>query len=316
MAETLEFEEPIAVLLKEIEALTLLPRTDARDREIDSLRRRVASVRAEPFHHGSGRLELAQAIVDPKNPLTARSIVNRVWLHHFGQGLVRTPGDFGLRGDPPSHPELLDYLASKFIRDGWSMKKLHREIMLSATYQQSSAGRNAESDPENRLLGHMNRQRLDFEATRDSLLAVSGRLDDKIGGPSAHDLLSPASRRRTLYGFVDRLQVPGLYRAFDFPSPDATSSHRDTTTIPQQALFFMNGPFVAEAARALAHRPDVAACADARKKIARMYQICFGREPTPDELILAVDFVGGGGETAWQRFAQAVLELNEFAFVD
>ncbi len=276
----------------------------------------VAAARIEPFRVGSGRLEMAQAIVDPKNPLTARALVNRVWLHHFGQGLVRTPADFGLRSDPPTHPELLDHLASEFIRGGWSIKKLHRSIMLSATYCQASGSRDAESDPENRLLSRANRQRLDFEAMRDSLLAVAGRLDRKIGGPSARDLLSPGSTRRTLYGFVDRLQVPGLYRAFDFPSPDATSSQRDATTIPQQALYLMNGPFAAECARALMRRPDVAGLADPAQRIDRLYRICFGRAATTEEIALGRDYVGSGNGAVWERYAQALLNTNEFAFVD
>ena len=212
---------------------------------------------APAFRDGGGRLELARAIAAPDNPLTARVLVNRVWQHHFGRGLVTTPSDFGVRSDPPSHPELLDHLATEFRRGGWSIKKLHRMILLSATYQQRSddCGDCSKIDPENRLLWKMPRNRLDFEATRDNLLAVSGRLDAKIGGPSTRDILSPASTGRTLYGFVDRLQVPGLYRAFDFPSPDATNPQRDATTIPQQALYLMNSPFAAECAGACCGGP-------------------------------------------------------------
>jgi Protein of unknown function (DUF1553)/Protein of unknown function (DUF1549)/Planctomycete cytochrome C len=276
----------------------------------------LSSVRSEPFRNGSGRLELAQAIVDPKNPLTARALVNRIWLHHFGQGLVRTPADFGLRSEPPLHPELLDHLAGEFIRGGWSIKKLHRSIMLSATYQQSSNAPATESDPENRLLGRANRQRLDFESLRDSLLMVGGRLNPRIGGPSAKDILSAGSTRRTLYGYVDRLQVPGLYRAFDFPSPDATISQRDITTIPQQALYLMNGPFAVECARALIRRPDVAGIPDPTQRIARLFQLCLGRRATPEEITLGREYVGTGAPAAWERFAQALLNTNEFAFVD
>jgi hypothetical protein len=274
----------------------------------------VVAPQAPPFHDGSGRLELAGDIVDPSNPLTARVFVNRVWLHHFGEGLVRTPGDFGLRGEPPTHPELLDYLANEFVRGGWSIKHLHRLILLSASYQQSCAAANA-LDPENRLLGHANRRRLDFEATRDALLAVAGRMDAKIGGPSARELLAPASTRRTLYGFVDRLQVPGLFRSFDFPSPDATSPQRDLTTTPPQALFLMNSPFVVECARGLARH--VAVHADFKVRTEQMYLICFGRRPSLPELVLVSEFFSHEtGPAVWERFAQALLETNEFVFVD
>ncbi|HMF17338.1 MAG TPA: PSD1 and planctomycete cytochrome C domain-containing protein, partial [Gemmataceae bacterium] len=203
-----------------------------------------------PFQKGSGRLELARAIASRDNPLTARVLVNRVWLHHFGAGLVRTPADFGLRSDPPSHPELLDHLATTFMDDGWSIKKLHRRIMLSQAYQQKSDDRPEclAADPDNRLLWKMNRRRLDFEAMRDALLAVGGKLDRRIGGPSVSNITAPGSTRRTLYGHLDRLNLPGLYRTFDFPSPDATSAQRDLTTVPQQALFMMNNPFVLECA--------------------------------------------------------------------
>src|SRR5262249_35369589 len=152
----------------------------------------LAGPQRQPFRNGSGRLELAQAIADRKNPLTARVLVNRVWQHHFGAGLVRTPSDFGLRSEPPSHPELLDYLAAWFMDNGWSVKKLHRLVLLSAAYQQGSDDRPEcrRLDPDNVLLWKMNRQRLDFEATRDALLAVSGRLDRSMGGPPVKDVLA------------------------------------------------------------------------------------------------------------------------------
>jgi mono/diheme cytochrome c family protein len=274
------------------------------------------TVAPEPFHTGSGRLELARAIVDPRNPLTARVFVNRVWQQHFGEGLVRTPADFGLRSDPPSHPELLDHLATNFMRGGWSLKRLHREILLSATYQQQSADRAelSKNDPENRWLGRMNRHRLDFEETRDALLAVAGRLDHRVSGPSAKDIVAAQSTRRTLYGFVDRLQVPALYRAFDFPSPDATSAHRDETTIPQQALFLMNSPFVIERARDLARRSQGGG--DMYTRVKDLYRLCFGRSPSTEEVELARQFLGNGSPAAWERFAQALLATDEFVFLD
>jgi hypothetical protein len=287
----------------------------------DPVPRRFLSVLAEansrPFQLGSGRLELARAIADRQNPLTARVLVNRVWLHHFGKALVGTPSDFGLRSDAPTHPELLDHLAATFMKDGWSIKKLHRRIVLSATYQQRSADRpdGRRADPENMLLWKMNRRRLDFEATRDALLAVSGRLDRTHGGPPIKNILSK-SGRRTVYGFLDRLYVPGLYRAFDFPSPDASSPQRDTTTIPQQALFLMNHPFVIECARHLVQSPEIAGERDCARRVQRLYRRLYGRTPTLEEVRLAREFTAGMETTRWVRYAQGLLMANEFAFVD
>jgi mono/diheme cytochrome c family protein len=272
------------------------------------------------FGGGSGRLELARAITDPKNPLTARVLVNRVWLQHFGKPLVGTPSDFGLRGDPPTHPDLLDHLASSFMDGGWSIKRLHRQIVLSAAYQQASDDR-AECrkvDPENTWLWKANRRRLDFEATRDALLAVSGRLDTKLGGPPMPSLTDPASTRRTLYGFVDRLNLPGVFRTFDFPNPDSTNPERSLTTIPQQALFFMNNPLVMACAKGLLARADVAGEADDAKKLRRLYLVSLGREPAAEELDWARQFLSSAASrpAVWDEFAQALLLSNEFVFVD
>ena len=216
---------------------------------------------SKPFEHGSGRLDLARAIADPKNPLTARVFVNRVWQHHFGAGLVRTPSDFGVRTERPSHPELLDYLAAKFMQSGWSIKGLQRQLVLSATYQQASQDRPdcREVDPENRLLWRMNRQRLDWEEVRDSLLTAAGKLDQKMGGPSIDLMAEPFSNRRTIYGRIDRQNLPGVFRAFDLASPDAHSPQRFVTTVPQQSLFMFNSPFVVEQAKQFVARPEVAA---------------------------------------------------------
>jgi len=288
-----------------------------------SVRRQFLEVLAgparRPFEQGSGRLDLARAIADRNNPLTARVLVNRVWLHHFGKGLVATPSDFGLRSDPPTHQELLDHLATTFMADGWSIKKLHRRIVLSAVYQQRSDDRpdGRRVDPENALLWKMNRRRLDFEAMRDALLAVSGRLDRTPGGPPVKDILSASARRRTVYGFLDRLHVPGLLRAFDFPSPDASSPQRDTTTIPQQALFFMNNPFAIECARQLVQRTEIAAEKDFARRVDRLYCRLYGRDPTMEEVSLAREFTGSGMEVnRWVRYAQGLLMTNEFAFLD
>jgi mono/diheme cytochrome c family protein len=276
-----------------------------------------------PFSDGSGRLELARAIASRDNPLTARVMVNRVWLHHFGQGLVRTPGDFGLRGEPPTHPELLDYLAWYFMEEGWSVKKLHRLILLSATYQQGSEPSQPEArarDVDNRLLSHQNRQRLDFEALRDSLLWASGRLDLKAGGAPVEITTAPFAARRSVYGFIDRQNLPGLFRTFDLASPDSSTPQRHTTTVPQQALFLMNGPFVVEQARALAGRPDVTARLAPEERIAYLYRLLYGRPPGADEMALGKRFVEtAAAENAlspWEKYCQVLLLSNEFAFVD
>ncbi len=252
----------------------------------------LSGVNRQPFQNGSGRLELAQAIVRPDNPLTARVLVNRVWLRHFGQGLVTSPSDFGLRCDPPSHPDLLDFLATEFLRGGWSIKALHRRIMLSSVYQQKGENNPAyaERDPQVRWLWKFNRQRLDFEEMRDSLLAASGRLDRTLGGRPVSITEAPFSARRTVYGFIDRQNLDSMYRTFDFASPDATSPQRFVTVVPQQALFLLNSPFVIEQARALAawcqsHNESPEARVDA------LYTRLFSRTPTAHERSMALGFI-------------------------
>ena len=249
----------------------------------------IAGDARQPFTQGSGRLEMAKAIVSRDNPLAARVMANRVWAWHFGQGLVNTPSDFGTRCEPPSHLELLDYLALRFIENGWSLKKLHRLIMLSATYRQSSADNAAGSsiDPSNRLLWRFNRQRLDFEAMRDSLLAASGALDLTAGGRPV-DLLR--STRRTVYGKVDRQFLPGVFRVFDFANPDLHIPQRAATTVPQQALFFMNSPFLAERARDLARRSETPASSP-QQRVERMFRFCYQRPPTPQQTQAALRFI-------------------------
>jgi hypothetical protein len=285
----------------------------------------LAGDKPQPFTHGSGRLELAQAIISTDNPLTARVLVNRIWLHHFGAGLVRTPSNFGLQGSPPSHPELLDYLASRFMAEGWSMKRLHRLIMFSSVYQQSSDGAHdySERDPDNFLLWHMNRRRLDFEALRDSLVAVTGGLDAAMGGPSADLFKQPFSRRRSIYGFIDRQNLPGVLRTFDFASPDSHSPQRFSTIVPQQALFLMNSPFVVEQAKRMANRADVAALSDDGKRIDYLYRLLYGRSAKADEIALGLRFIqesfaGGSGTnlSAFERYVQVLLLANDFGFVD
>ena len=255
----------------------------------------LALYAARPFTPGHGRAELAQAIVDPSNPLTARVLVNRVWQWHFGAGLVRTPSDFGLRGEAPTHPELLDWLAAQFIAQGWSLKQLHRQILLSATWQQSSADNPAAraADPDNRLLWRMNRHRLGFEEVRDSLLAVAGRLDPKIGGPPV-DLTKNNVRRRTVFGTVDRVTLPGFYRYFDFPGADAHVAERHETIVAQQALYLMNNGFVMEQAGHVARRSATAntsAGEDSATRLDQLYRLILGRNPSASERTLGLEFI-------------------------
>jgi hypothetical protein len=252
----------------------------------------IAGPQRQPFTNGSGRLELARAIVSPANPLTARVLVNRVWAQHFGAPLVRTPSDFGLRSEPPTHPELLDYLADWFVENGWSMKKLHRLLMLSSAYQQTSDNdaRNTRVDPDNRLLWRMNRQRLDFEAMRDTVLAVAGKLDLTAGGHPVDITTEPFATRRTVYAYIERQNLPNLFRAFDFASPDATSPQRFFTTVPQQALFLMNSPFVVQQAKSLVTCSEFANATTRDERTRALYLRAFQREPTREEFNLAAEF--------------------------
>lgn len=286
------------------------------------------------FLNGSGRLELAQAIISPDNPLTARVIVNRVWLHHFGVGLVATPSNFGLRAEPPSHPELLDYLAREFIDSGWSIKRLHRTIMNSATYQQSSrikrsAGRHEKvgavgdapieevnrvaKDPANRWLWRMNRRRLDFESLRDSMLLVAGRLDLSVGGRSI-DFEDPKNVRRTLYGTIKRSSMPEIFEVFDFPSPDTHNAARSQTTVPQQALYLMNNPFVLEQADHLAAVVRDQEMVSTESRVKHLYKLVLAREPREKEIERTMRYVANKG--SWSQLAQMLMVSNEFLFVD
>jgi len=276
----------------------------------------LAKSPAAPGH--SGRLEVANAVVSPANPLTSRVLVNRAWMMHFGKPLVSTPSDFGLRSESPSHPELLDWLATRFTADGWSLKSLHRRMMLSRAYQQSSVAtaESVASDPENHLLSHANRRRLDFEALRDSLLAVSGKLDRTVFGRSVDLFKSPYPLRRTLYGTIDRQNLPGTLRSFDLASPDQHSPGRFTTTVPQQALYLMNSPFVIEQARAVVQRRELAWPMATAERVRRLYAATLGRPPTPEEGALAAEFVAATPAKPWELLAQVLLCSNEFAFVD
>ncbi len=204
---------------------------------------------------------MAEAIASRDNPLTARVWVNRVWGHLFGRGIVSTPSDYGVRGEPPTHPELLDTLACQFMDDGWSTKQLIRRIVLSNTYRQASDERPecVAADAENRLLWRANRRRLDLESMRDSLIAAAGRLDETVGGPSVQLTTAPFSNRRSVYGFIERQNLPAFFRTFDFANPNNSVGERAQTVSSQQALFLMNSPFVLQQAAELAARSDVAA---------------------------------------------------------
>jgi hypothetical protein len=293
---------------------------------------KIATTTRKPFGDGSGRLDLARAIVAKDNPLTARVFVNRVWMHHFGRGLVGTPGDFGLRGDPPTHPELLDWLAAEFMASraghdtatgpnppvnmggsSWSLKRLHKLIMTSATYMQASLDRPdaLAIDPENRLLWKQNRRRLEFEALHDAVLAVSGQLDTTLGGPAVK--LFGSNKRRAVYGYVDRLEFPSLLTTFDVPNPAGSVPERTTTTVAPQALFLMNGPFARDAAKRLAS--SLQKLTDPGDRLDRLYLIVYGRKPTADERRLALAFVAKGTDR-WADLAHGLLMTNEFAFVD
>jgi cytochrome c553 len=277
------------------------------------------------FTNGSGRLDLALAIADKKNPITARVMVNRVWQHLFGTGLVRTHSNFGTLGELPTHPELLDYLAHQFMESGWSVKSLTRTIMLSSTYQMSSRddAHNQTVDADNKSLWRMNRRRLEVEAWRDAMLAVSGELDPAIGGESKD--LSPENRRRTFYAKVSRHNLNSLLRLFDFPDPNVTSDARTVTTVPLQQLFFLNSEFMVRQARTLAAKFTAASDESDSQRIVKAYLLVYGRPPTAEEIQMGQEFLAsamespeGKGESLsrWDQYAQVLLSANEFLFVD
>ena len=272
---------------------------------------------------GSGRLEFARWLASDKNPLTARVFVNRVWQWHFGEGLVRTPSNWGLLGEKPTHPELLDYLAARFIEDGWSIKSLHRRIMLSAAYQMSSdiSTEAAEQDPGNRLLSHFARRRLDVEEVRDAMLALDETLDLKMGGTlqsgfgtdgenSAGRLsIDPAtSKRRTVYLPLRRSNLPSLLNLFDFGDATTTCEGRALTNTAPQALFMMNSAFVNDRAATLVK--------ELTGHVDLIYQRILDRLPTAGEQREALEYIEKTGERGWQSLCRILLSSNEFIYVD
>ncbi len=274
----------------------------------------VAGNESPAFKIGSGRLELARSIASPDNPLTARVFVNRVWLQLFGNGLVNTPSDFGVRTDPPTHPELLDWLSTRFIDSGWSTKTLIREVVLSATYRQSIVenAQARELDPENRLLWRQNRRRFQFEQMRDSLLAAAGVLDDRMAGRPVEIETHPFSHRRSIYAYIDRNNFSGLLRTFDYPSPDTSNPQRPQTVVPQQALFGINSPFIEELSKSAAQR---ASGANPAEQVESLFRVVLARSPAPEEASWSVSYLGRHPEGLWQ-VAQVLLLSNEFQFAE
>ncbi len=268
------------------------------------------------YKQGSGRKELAAAVTDSSNPLTARVIVNRIWQWHFGQAIVGTPSNFGILGEKPSHPKLLDWLASTFVEEGWSLKKLHRKILLSATWQMSSAYDESKfaMDGDNRLLWRMNPRKLDAENWRDSLLVASGELDSTVGGAPTTNILG--SPRRTLYSKIsrsgDRFDSDAFLRLFGFPAPQSTSAKRAVSTVPQQYLFMMNSSFMQKRAQALAL--SIQQEKDPGDRIRLLYQRLYSREPVPEEAEAGLSFVSSTADLSqvWAQYAQVLLSSHEF----
>ena len=256
-----------------------------------------------PYVDGSGRLEFARSIVSKDNPMTARVAVNRIWMKHFGEGFVNSPDDLGNMSEKPSHPELLDYLAADFMENGWTIKRLHRMIVMSNAYRlDSNPTVNAlvvkkgavdplKIDASNRLLWRANLRRLDFEAIRDSMILLTGRLNPAVGGQPANITEEPFSYRRSLYGYVDRRRLSDTLAQFDYSDPDMANSKRNTTIVPQQALFFMNNALSVEAARAVAARKDVVNAMSEDQRIVAMFRSLFQRRPSTAEIRMAQEFV-------------------------
>jgi hypothetical protein len=312
---------------------------------------------------------MAQRLVDPRNPLVSRVIVNRVWQHLMGRGIVPSVDNFGVLGQPPTHPELLDYLAAEFVRDGWSLKRLVRRIMLSSTYRQASsvtefglrhadrqqgaaaspphsALRTPQShDPENLLFHRQTIKRLEGEAIRDSIMAISGRLDLTMYGPSVPIYLTPfmqgrgrpkesgpldGAGRRSIYIAVRRNFLSPMMLAFDTPIPFTTIGRRNVSNVPAQALILMNDPFVAEQAQRWAESvlAEQGGSDSSQERVRRMYLAAFGREPAAAEIQAALAFLtrqaseygpsspADRDDRAWADLAHVLLNVKELLFVE
>jgi hypothetical protein len=271
-------------------------------------------------NHPFSRLDLAEAIASPQNPLTARVIVNRVWQWHFGKGLVTTSSNFGLLGEAPTHPELLDWLTVNFMENGWSLKWLHREILNSATYQLSSKldSKNVERDGDNRYRWRFDRRRLEVEAWRDALLAISGNLDPTMGGPTI--ALGKSNRRRTVYASISRHELDGMLRIFDFPDANVSAASRTETTVPQQQLFVLNSEFIIDQAKAFAKRVT-AEHEEVSARVDFAYRLAFGRSPSKAEVKVAEAYLTMEKEnddklSRWEQYCQALLASNELMYLD
>lgn len=271
------------------------------------------------FQQGSGRAELARQITDPSNTLTARVMVNRVWDLLFGKPLVRTPSNFGTTGDKPTHPELLDDLALRFMQNGWSVKRLMRELVLSATYRQGSSGSaaNAQLDEANDHLWRMNRRQLGIESWRDAIMATAGTLSRE--GGTSQNLDAPTHHKRTIYSQVSRRELNKTLMLFDYPDANVHAARRSTSTTPTQKLYVMNSPFIIEQSKQLARRIQQSGADDAAR-IRHAYILLFAREPEAEELAIAREFLQQpateAGPNAWEQLAQALLATNEMLYVD
>jgi hypothetical protein len=290
---------------------------------------------------GSGRLELARRLADPSNPLLARVLVNRIWQHHFGAGIVRTPDDFGRMGQPPTHPELLDYLAAEFVRRGWSVKQMHRLMLLSSAYRMSSRPDDTATrlDPENRLLSRMSVRRLEAEAVRDAILAVSGRLNPAMHGPSVLPYLTAhmegrgrpvagpldGEGRRSIYINARRNFLTPMLLSFDYPSSFSTIGFRGVSTVPAQALTLMNDPFVVQQAGRWAERILAGPGKDDAQRIDALYQTAFARPPGPAERYDVLLFLqhqagrygcGTDDPRVWADLCHVLINVKEFIFID
>jgi hypothetical protein len=294
------------------------------------MRAEAAAIKATSPTSTGRRTALANWIASPDHPLTARVMVNRIWQHHFGRGIVATPSDFGLRGERPTHPELLDWLATEFVKQGWRMKQMHRVMLLSATYQQATAAppETVKSDPTNALFGRMNRQRLEGEIIRDSLLAVSGRLNPKMGGPGVFPPIPPETAvsakdwkasadpadqvRRSVYIFARRnLRFPFL-EPFDVPDSNQSCPKRERSTTAPQALALLNSSDVASAAKGLAARLEKET-PNPDERIVLAYRLTMGRTPTNAEHRLSREFLA---ESPLSEFCRALFNVNEFVYLD
>jgi hypothetical protein len=277
-------------------------------------------------------MELGRWLARAENPLTARVMVNRIWQHHFGEGLVRTPGNFGKQGDPPTHPALLDFLAHQFIESGWSLKAMHRMIMLSAVYQQAAipTKESLRVDPDNRLFSRANIGRLEAEAIRDTMLSVAGKLDRTMAGPAIRD---PANQRRAIYSMTIRSVKSGFPFLFDMADPEIVVDRRTSSTVAPQSLFLMNNEFTLGLASSLADRIRRDAGAAEASGIERAYALLYGRHPIKHEITVGREFLdrvrkrcaaesqppsdaAGASRQAWEAYCQTLLCANDLIYVD